>query len=127
MKKDQMNNNRDPVPQDPGKGTDALKSDREPRPTPTGEATGSTQGIIIIQLAELPEKALLDQRALAKALKVTKRTIRRMVARYEIPPGTLLGGRKRWQAGQVLRWFEAKAERLIKVAEKAARKFRSCS
>ena len=50
-------------------------------------------GVIITELATLPDKALLDERALAEALGVTKRTIRRQVGRYELPPPVKLAGR----------------------------------
>lgn len=103
----------------------APSASEEPIKTRDDTQANDTSGIIITKLAELPEKALMDERALAEVLGVTKRTIRRMVARYELPPGILFGGRKRWQAGQVLRWFEAEAERMADQAEKEARKFRS--
>lgn len=89
------------------------------------EAKGERSGVIITQLAEMPPKTLLDEGALAEVLRVTKRTVRRMVSRYELPPGILFGGRKRWQAGKILEYFEAEAERLAKEAEKRARKFRN--
>jgi len=69
------------------------------------------KGIIVTKLAELPEKALLDERALAEVLGVTKRTIRRMVRRHELPPPFRVAGRARWFAGKVLDHFKAEAER----------------
>ena len=82
-------------------------------------------GVCITTLAELPPAALLDETALAAALGVTKRTIRRMVGRYELPPPVRFAGRSTWQAGAVLRWFEAAAERKAREAERAAAKFRN--
>ena len=79
---------------------------------------------VLDALARLPDKTLLTESALARALSVSKRTIRRMVSRFELPPAVRFGGRSCWQAGAVLRWFEARAERLARQAERAADKFR---
>lgn len=68
-------------------------------------------GVVISSLADLPERAILDETALADALGVKTRTIRRMVQRGELPPGILFAGRATWQAGAILRWFEARAEK----------------
>ena len=86
--------------------------------------TGGVPGVCITALAELPEKALLDETALAAALGCCKRTIRRMVGRYELPPPVRFAGRSTWQAGAVLRWFEAAADRKAREAERAAARFR---
>ena len=75
---------------------------------------------ILTDLAQLPEKALLDESALAQALRVTKRTIRRMVARYELPPPVRFGGRSTWLAGGVLGWFEERARKAALAAERRA-------
>ena len=81
-------------------------------------------GVIITRLAELPRGTLLDEKALAKVLSVTRRTIRRMVGRYELPPPVRFSGRSMWQAGRVLDWFEARADRLAREAERSARRLR---
>jgi len=78
------------------------------------------QGVLITTLAELPERALLDENALAKALGVTKRTVRRMVARFELPPPVSFAGRSMWQVGKVLAWFEVRAERASRLAARDA-------
>lgn len=75
-------------------------------------------GVVITKLAELPAQTLLDETALADALCTTKRTIRRMVGRYELPPPIRFGGRATWQAGAILRWFEARAEKAAREAER---------
>src|SRR5262245_3327215 len=80
----------------------------------------SRDGVLITALAELPERALLDERALASALGVTKRTVRRMVSRFELPPPVSFAGRSTWQAGRVLAWFEARAERAARDARRVA-------
>jgi len=81
------------------------------------------EGVVISELALLPEKALLNQKALAAVLGVDARTVRRMVDRYEIPPAVPFGGRMMWQAGQVLAFFEKTADRLMCEAEQRAEKF----
>ena len=81
-------------------------------------------GVVITRLAELPERTMLDEKALAAALSVTPRTVRRMVGRYELPPGFPFAGRTQWFVGRVLAWIEAQAERKQQEAERAAAKFR---
>lgn len=81
-------------------------------------------GVLVNILAELPEKAILDEARLAHLLHVTPRTIRRMVGRFELPPPVSLGGRSVWMAGRVLGHIDAAAERKQRVAEQQARKFR---
>lgn len=77
---------------------------------------------VLDSLARMPEKTLLTEDALARALGVSKRTVRRMVARFELPPAVRFGGRSTWQAGAVLRWFEARADRAAREAQRAASK-----
>lgn len=79
---------------------------------------------IITTLAKLPKEALLDEKAMAKAFNVCGKTIRRMTARYELPPPIRVGGRSLWIAGRVISWIEANAERLEKDAMKAVEKIR---
>jgi len=68
------------------------------------------QGKVITSLASLPSAAFLDERALAIALGCSKRTLRRMAARQELPPAIRLGGRATWQAGRVVAWITARCE-----------------
>ena len=82
------------------------------------------KGRVVTGLADLPEKALIDETALAAALNVDKRTVRRMVARFELPPGIMFGGRKCWQAGTVLRWFEARADQAARQAKRESLKMK---
>ena len=81
-------------------------------------------GVLIDALARLPAMAILDEAALAKALHVAPRTLRRMVNRWQLPPPVPLGGRSVWFAGRVLAHIEAAAIRAEKDAERDARKFR---
>ena len=82
-------------------------------------------GRVITGLTELHESTILDEAALADVLQCSKRTLRRMVGRYELPPPVRFGGRATWQAGRVLAHFEARAERAAKEAEMAAARFRN--
>ena len=68
-------------------------------------------GLLIEVLALLPEKAMLDESKLAESLRVTTRTVRRMVSRFELPPPIPLGGRSVWMAGRILQHFEDAMER----------------
>src|SRR5262249_14942141 len=79
------------------------------------------KGVVVRAFSELPDRALLDEQALSDALHVTKRTIRRMVARYELPPPVAFAGRSMWQVGRWLGWFEARADRLARDAQRASR------
>jgi len=85
---------------------------------------GKDEGIIITGLAELPEKSMLDKAALANALKVSKKTIQRMVGRFELPKPMRFRGRAMWMVGKVMDYIEAQAERLNQQAERNATKFR---
>src|SRR5882724_1978838 len=79
-------------------------------------------GVIIVGLARLPERALLDEQALASTLGVSKRTVRRMVGRYELPPPVQFAGRSMWQVLRIMSWFEDRADRLAREAQRVARK-----
>ena len=78
----------------------------------------------ITRLAELPQGAMLDENALASALGVSTRTVRRMVDRCEIPAGVKLGARKVWFSDRVLGFLMARAEREAEVAERNAQRLR---
>ena len=82
-------------------------------------------GRSITSLAKMPEKTMLDELALAAALRVSKRTIRRMVSRYELPPPFRFAGKSTWLVGKVLAHIEARAERKAQDAERAVRKLES--
>ena len=70
----------------------------------------------------MPEKAMLDEGALAAALGLSKRTVRRMVSRNELPPPFRLAGKSTWFSGKVLLHIEARADREARDAERAAKK-----
>lgn len=69
-------------------------------------------GTVIVGLAELPERALLDEGRLAELLGVSRRTIRRMRKRFEIPPPVRIAGRSMWFSGRVLAYIEGEAIKL---------------
>jgi hypothetical protein len=68
-------------------------------------------GLVLDGFALLPEKALVDDKALGIALGRGDRSIRRMVERGELPPGISIGGRTLWIVGRVIRHLHAMAER----------------
>jgi hypothetical protein len=76
----------------------------------------------ITGLAALPGKTLIDERALALIFNVTARTIRRMVARRELPPPVPLAGRSTWVVERLIAHIEARAERAARKAEQEARR-----
>ena len=65
---------------------------------------------IVTCLAEFPAGTLLDEQALAEVFAVTKRTIARMVCRYELPPPILVAGRATWVSDRVRAHIEARAD-----------------
>jgi len=83
------------------------------KPTPAlPESSNTVQaGLLLEGLAALPEKALLDQTRLARLLRVTPRTVRRMIGRHELPPAVRMAGRAMWFAGRVLAHIEEAADR----------------
>ena len=78
-------------------------------------------------MARLPEKALLNQEKLGEVLQVDPRTIRRMVARFELPPPTKLGGRAVWMAGRVVQYLEAAMAEAEKTAIKERERIKRLS
>ena len=90
--------------------------------SPDSADRSTTPARTIVLLAELPPKALLDETALAAALGVTKRTVRRMVTRFELPPPVALAGRSTWIAERVLAHLDARAERAARKADQEARR-----
>jgi predicted DNA-binding transcriptional regulator AlpA len=83
----------------------------------------ATDGVTLTSLAELPPGTMLDETALASALNVSTRTVRRMVDRCEIPAGVKLGARKMWFSERVLAYLRERADRETVEARKAAARF----
>lgn len=99
----------------------SMPGESAPPATPKVSA-GSAHPRLITGLADLPAKAMLDEDVLAQVLVVSKRTIRRMVARFELPPPIALAGRSTWIADRVLAHIEARAECAARKAELEARR-----
>ena len=78
---------------------------------------------VIDTLARMPERAILNEKAIASIFGVTTRTVRRMVGRHEIPPGIPLAGRTVWMAGKVLTFMEKSLEKAEESARKRALSF----
>ncbi|MCX5769263.1 MAG: hypothetical protein NTZ09_03170 [Candidatus Hydrogenedentes bacterium] len=88
-------------------------------------STARESGQLIEVLANLPEKAILDEKRLASILGVTPRTVRRMVVRFELPPPVRLAGRSVWMVGHILAHIQAAAEHALDDAERQARRLRN--
>ena len=73
-------------------------------------------GLLVYELARLPEKTIMDESRLASIFQITPRTLRRMVQRAELPPPISLGGRSVWLSDRVLSYLNTAAE----LAEKEA-------
>lgn len=105
------------TPEDKGSSTSADENEQRGRE--------ARVGLVIVALVRLPGDALVDEAALAASLDVTKRTVRRMVRRHELPPPVAFAGRAMWQVRRVVAWFEARAERAARAAERDARRLDS--
>jgi predicted DNA-binding transcriptional regulator AlpA len=79
---------------------------------------------LLTRLAELPAKTLLDEQALAQALAVTTRTVRRMVQRGELPPPVRFAGRSTWFNEAVLDHVRQLAVRAAREAERERERIR---
>jgi len=79
-------------------------------------------GMMIDELARLPDRAILDEARLAGVFGVTPRTVRRMVDRFELPPAVPLAGRSVWLVGRVLAYLDSKAATAEQEAAQHARK-----
>lgn len=74
----------------------------------------------LITLDRFPDDRLLTKPELAEVLGCSPRTLNRMVEKFEIPPGVILGGRCVWLAGKVKSWIVSSASRREAEAEKEA-------
>jgi len=75
-------------------------------------------GVLIDELARLPEKAIVDEGHLARILKVSTRTIPRMVERKELPVPFQMGKRRCWLTGRILAHIEKRATDAQREAER---------
>ena len=76
------------------------------------------KSIYITKFGLLPKESFIDIRALCEILNLTDRTIRRMISRYEIPNGIMIGGRQMWHVGKLLGHLEARCDDKINEAQK---------
>ncbi|HBC89308.1 MAG TPA: hypothetical protein DCZ94_20395 [Lentisphaeria bacterium] len=74
------------------------------------------KGLLVDELAKLPEKTIMDEGKLASILKISTRTLRRLVQRAEIPPPISLGGRSVWLSDRILAYLNTSAEQAEKEA-----------
>ena len=74
----------------------------------------------LITLDRFPDDRFLTKIELAEALYCSPRTLNRMVEKFEIPPGIILGGRCVWIVGKVKLWLASSASRREAEAEKEA-------
>lgn len=79
---------------------------------------GTGKSIYITKLGLLPKESFIDMKALCEILNLTDRTIRRMISRYEIPNGILIGGRQMWHVGKLLGHLEERCDKKIEEARK---------
>lgn len=85
---------------------------------------GAMRTVKFVGLDQIPDDRILTKKELAKALGCSTRTLSRLVARFEIPPPSTLGGRKIWIAGKVKAWIASSAARREAEAEKEAMRLR---
>ena len=89
-----------------------------------GSGVAVRAGLCVTQFADLPAEAILDARALGRCFSVSTRTLRRMVARGQLPRGIKLGRRRMWLAGKVLQYLTAEADRRAAEAKRIASRLR---
>ena len=102
----------------------ATQEDEIPSEVPT-ESGGD--GALIDAFSRLSENDILDRSGLAKALKVTTRTVSRMVDRFELPPPIRLAGRSVWIVGPLLEHIRAKVTAAAAEARQRADRIRKLS
>jgi hypothetical protein len=61
---------------------------------------------------------------LARVFGVAPRTIKRMVARYELPPPILLASKRCWKVGAILDWIDNTIERNEKDVKRQVQRLR---
>jgi hypothetical protein len=87
-----------------------------------GHETAPSSADTMKTLGDLSPGSLVDQIALARALGVSTRTVRRMVDRYELPPGIQMGARKMWFADKVVAFLSDRADGEARQARSRRRK-----
>jgi len=85
-------------------------------------ATTSTPNGISSELGTLPSNTLITEKALAKLLGRTVKSIKRAVARGELPPPVRILGESRWTVGTIVRHVEKRLEAAALETDRARRR-----
>ena len=78
---------------------------------------------VVAELGQLPPGAVVTEAAMARMFDRHPVSIKRAVARGELPAPTRLLGGNVWTAGAILRFLEARQEGAAKEREREARRF----
>jgi predicted DNA-binding transcriptional regulator AlpA len=97
--------------------------DREGGAEVVAPSVGVSEGYCVTALALLPANTLMDDRALATSLRISTRTLSRMVVKGQLPNGVKLGGRRVWMAGKIVEYISAAADRLAAEARRQSIRF----
>ena len=93
------------------------KRTEEPDTPDREEGSGDCAAPVTVGvLGDTPDRALVSVADIAAEMKVCTTTIRRMIARGELPPPVSLGKDDVWTAGWVRKWIE---ERLATAAQES--------
>ena len=98
-------------------------SDHHDDTVPPGEPGGNGMPGVCAALGELKPGATVTEAGLARMMQRHPVSIKRAVARGELPPPTRLLGKNVWTAGAIVRHIESRLEAAAREAERAARKF----
>jgi predicted DNA-binding transcriptional regulator AlpA len=99
---------------------------RTARPTDGAGANGPRDGVCTA-LADLPETALITPKALSEALGRSVSSVKRAVARGELPPPVRMAGACRWMVGGIVRHVEKRLAEAARRADRARRRIREDS
>ena len=88
-----------------------------------GAATPLTHDGICAELGAMPSGALITEKALAALLGRTAKSIKRAVARGELPPPVRILGELRWTVGSLLRHIEKRLDDAARESERESRRF----
>jgi len=75
---------------------------------------------VVRELGELPPGAILEEEAVARMFNRHPASVKRAVARGELPPPTRFLGKPRWTAGAILAHLDTRLESARREAEKEA-------
>lgn len=107
----------------PPQGTSGLCDNPEHTLIPSENAAikeSAATNTALITLDRFSDDRIITKIELAEALSCSPRTLNRMVEKFEIPPGIILGGRCVWIVGKVKSWLASSASRREAEAEKEA-------